>query len=142
VRLNWQYVILHHTGAEDINAAQVERYHLSLGWSAVGYNYIIENSGNIVVGRSLNLPGAHCRASGMNFRGIGVALTGNFERKRPTLAQVTSLAGLLHELYLAHEIPPDRFLGHNQVPGARTSCPGRNFPYKGLFELLAHRLLS
>ncbi|MEW6662931.1 MAG: peptidoglycan recognition family protein [Bacillota bacterium] len=137
---NWRYVILHHTGAEDLNAAQVERYHLSLGWSAVGYNYIIENSGRIVVGRSLNLPGAHCRASGMNFRGIGVALTGNFDRRKPTMAQVTSLADLLFELYLSHDIPPDRILGHSQVPGAKTRCPGRNFPLQGLFELLAARL--
>jgi len=29
---NWSYIIVHHTGAEERDAEQVRRYHLSLGW--------------------------------------------------------------------------------------------------------------
>jgi N-acetyl-anhydromuramyl-L-alanine amidase AmpD len=136
MKQGWQYIILHHTGREELNAAQVERNHLNLGWSAVGYHFLIENSGRVVAGRSLHLPGAHCRAAGMNFRGIGLALIGNFDRRKPAVTQVTSLADLLIDLQQSYDIPPDRILGHNQVPGARTRCPGRNFPLQELFELL------
>jgi len=119
------HIIVHHTGAEEKDAAQVRRYHLSLGWRDVGYNYIIERGGRVVEGRSLEIPGAHCRANGMNVQSVGVAIIGNLEKHPPTGIQVDKLSTLLLELMAAHNIPPGRVLGHNEVPGAATACPGR-----------------
>lgn len=119
------YIIVHHTGAGEKDAAQVRRYHLSLGWRDVGYNYIIERSGRVVKGRPLDIPGAHCRAGEMNHRGIGVALIGNLDLHPPTRQQVESLPALLRMLMGAHGIPPHRVLGHREVWGAATVCPGR-----------------
>jgi len=82
-----------------------------------------------VPGRSLGLPGAHCQAGGMNTRGIGVALIGNFEERRPFPEQVAALNRLLRELRIQYGIPLPRILGHCQVPGAKTLCPGKYFPY-------------
>ncbi|BCV21898.1 N-acetylmuramoyl-L-alanine amidase [Moorella sp. Hama-1] len=70
-----EYIIIHHTGAEEKDAEQVRRYHLSLGWRDVGYNYIIERDGRVVAGRSLAIPGAHCRDAGMNFKSAGMAVS-------------------------------------------------------------------
>ena len=53
------HIVLHHTGAEEKDAAQVRRYHLSLGWRDVGYNYILERDGRVVEGRPPDIPGAH-----------------------------------------------------------------------------------
>lgn len=39
---SWSYIIVHHTGAEEKDTAQVRRYHLSLGWRDIGYHYVIE----------------------------------------------------------------------------------------------------
>ncbi|WP_173297018.1 N-acetylmuramoyl-L-alanine amidase [Thermanaeromonas sp. C210] len=79
-----QYIIVHHTGAEEKDAEQVRRYHLSLGWRDVGYNYIVERDGRAVAGRSLDIPGAHCRDAGMNYRSAGVAVLGNLMDRPPT----------------------------------------------------------
>lgn len=121
------HIILHHTGAEEKDAAQVRRYHLSLGWRDIGYNYVIERDGKVVRGRSLLYPGAHCKAASMNYRGIGVALIGNFELRQPTPAQVKALGQLLAEVMKEHGICKGNVLGHRQVPGARTLCPGKHF---------------
>jgi len=61
---NWSYIIIHHTGAEEKDTAQVRRYHLSLGWQDIGYHYVIERDGKVVPGRSLELVGATVRQPG------------------------------------------------------------------------------
>ncbi|MFA7467905.1 MAG: N-acetylmuramoyl-L-alanine amidase [Desulfotomaculaceae bacterium] len=96
--MNWQYLIIHHTGAEEKDTDQVRRYHKSLGWQDIGYNFVIERNGLVVPGRSLEMPGAHCLAAGMNNRGIGIAIIGNLEEHPPRLEQVDALAGLLTSL--------------------------------------------
>mgnify|MGYP000938170395 CR=1 FL=1 len=122
------HIILHHTGAEEKDAAQVRRYHLQKGWRDVGYNFIIERDGKVVTGRSLLYPGAHCLASNMNYRSIGIALIGNLELHQPTPAQVLALQKLLKDLMQEHNILKQNILLHKQVPGAKTLCPGRYFP--------------
>jgi len=119
------HIIVHHTGAEEKDAQQVKRYHLSLGWRDIGYNYVIERSGRVVEGRPLNIPGAHCRARGMNQRAIGVALIGNLEKHKMRAAQWEALVKLLQTLSRRHGIPVRNVLGHREVPGAATACPGR-----------------
>ncbi|WP_258359432.1 N-acetylmuramoyl-L-alanine amidase [Moorella sulfitireducens] len=120
-----EYIIIHHTGAEEKDAKQVRRYHLSLGWRDVGYNYIIERDGRVVAGRSLTIPGAHCRDAGMNHKSAGVAVIGNLMDHPPTPEQRQALIELARELCRRYSVPPERVLGHNEVPGAATDCPGR-----------------
>lgn len=136
---SWSYIIVHHTGAEERDAEQVRRYHLSLGWRDIGYHYVIERDGKAVPGRSLDLPGAHCRAGGMNTKGIGVALIGNLENHPPLPEQVTSLCGLLVDLCRRFGIQPDHILGHREVKGAATDCPGRYLDMAALRRDLAAR---
>ncbi|MGQ9497390.1 MAG: N-acetylmuramoyl-L-alanine amidase [Desulfotomaculales bacterium] len=123
--MNWSHIIVHHTGAEEKDAAQVRAYHLSLGWRDVGYHFVVERAGAVVAGRPLALPGAHCLAGGMNRRGIGVALIGNLEAHPPLSAQLAALVELLRGLAAAYAIPSANILGHREVPGAATLCPGR-----------------
>jgi len=101
----WSHIIVHHTGAEEKDTAQVRRYHLSLGWRDIGYHYVIERDGRIAAGRSLELGGAHCTAGGMNRKGIGVALLGNMENHPPLTAQERALLQLLHDLTGRFQIP-------------------------------------
>ncbi len=123
--MKWEYIIIHHTGAEEQDTEQVRRYHRSLGWRDIGYNYVIEKSGLVAPGRSLAIPGAHCLAGGMNTRGIGIALIGNLEEHRPTPEQVDALVGLAGGLMLEYQVAVENVLGHREVPGAATVCPGR-----------------
>jgi hypothetical protein len=140
--VNWSYVIVHHTGAEERDAEQVRRYHLSLGWRDIGYNFVIERDGRVALGRSLDLPGAHCRADGMNSKGIGVAVIGNLESHPPLPGQSASLLELLADLCRRFGIQPDRVLGHREVRGAATDCPGRYLDMEGVRRELAERLAS
>lgn len=119
------YIVVHHIGAEEKDAEQVKRYHLSLGWRDVGYNYIIERSGQVVKGRPLDISGAHCRAGGMNHCSIGVAVIGNIDEHSMLPEQHEALLGLLRELACGHRIPLENILGHREIPGAATACPGR-----------------
>jgi len=130
------FIVLHHTGAEERDAMQVRRNHLRRGWRDVGYNYIIERNGLVVPGRSLQIPGAHCRASGMNFKSIGIALIGNLEVHEPAEQQVRSLVGLISWLQREHGISKESILPHNRVPGAKTLCPGRHFPFEQIMTQL------
>lgn len=131
-----QYIILHHTGAEEKDAAHVRRNHLRRGWQDVGYNYIIERSGRVVPGRSLEIPGAHCRAAGMNYKSIGVAVIGNLDKHGPSPAQMKSLVGQVIRLQRQFGINRGSVLAHRDVPGASTRCPGRYFPFEDILRQL------
>lgn len=133
---NWTHIIVHHTGAEERDAAQVRRYHLSLGWRDVGYHFIIERNGTVVPGRNLETTGAHCSAGGMNTRGIGVAVLGNLDNHPPLPPQHESLVQLLRRLIESRAVPPANLLGHREVPGAATTCPGRFLEMRQLRSLL------
>lgn len=127
-----EFIILHHTAAEEKDTAQIKRYHLGIGYRDIGYNYVIEKNGRIVTGRPLSIPGAHCIASGMNKKSIGIALIGNFENRRPHPVQIASLNCLLRQLHYKHNIKPANILLHKQVKGSSTKCPGRYFELPSL----------
>lgn len=128
--LPFTHVVIHHTGAEEKDAAQVRRYHLSLGWQDVGYHFIIERCGLIVPGRSMALRGAHCVADGMNHRAVGIVLIGNFQINYPSYQQIVSLKQLLNVLQQQLPLEEQYISLHRQVLGAKTVCPGKNFPDK------------
>jgi N-acetyl-anhydromuramyl-L-alanine amidase AmpD len=128
----WTHIIIHHTGAEEKDADQVRRYHLSLGWRDVGYHYVVERDGRVVQGRGLDLVGAHCKASSMNYKGIGIAVIGNLQNHSILPAQEKAVVQLAGDLMGRFAIPLSNVLGHNEVPGAATACPGRHFSMDSL----------
>ena len=125
-----EYVILHHTGAEEKDTEHIRRNHIARGFRDIGYNFVIERDGKIVEGRSLDIAGAHCKEDSMNTRSIGVALIGNLEERKPTPEQVKSTITLLKTLSKDY----DNILGHGEVKGAKTLCPGKFFPIKEIKE--------
>ncbi|WP_066638559.1 N-acetylmuramoyl-L-alanine amidase [Desulfolucanica intricata] len=135
--MKWEYLILHHTGAEEKNTDQIRRYHLGLGWQDIGYHFVIEREGSAVPGRALTLPGAHCLAGGMNRRGIGIALIGDLTKHPPLPGQTEALIELLARLVKEYNIPVENILGHREVPGAETLCPGKYFPLADVRARLA-----
>lgn len=127
-----EFIVLHHTGAEETDAGHVKKNHLQRGFRDIGYNYIIENSGKVITGRPLDIPGAHCIADRMNYRSIGVALIGNYEERNPALEQINSLIILLQELQLRYSIELPKILLHKEVKGSATKCPGKHFPWNDI----------
>lgn len=137
----WKYIIIHHTATDVGNALKINKMHLSRGfWHGLGYHFLIDNGtygkedGQIEVApRWLKqLDGAHCSASGMNCKAIGIGLVGNFSIDKVSGRQMDSLVYLLKILMKYYKIPAKDIIGHGQVPGAATECPGKKFPWEDL----------
>ena len=74
-------------------------------------------------GRPTNALGAH--AKGANRGNIGIALMGNFEKQKPTRAQIGSLTRLVAYLAVQYDIDTARrgyLEGHSHY--LPTACPG------------------
>jgi len=95
----------------------MQRYHQSLGWIDIGYHRVIFPSGHVYEGRPLGTQGAHAR--GANDL-TGYAFVGNFEYDLPTMTAVASFA---RQRFLDGTAS---FVGHFQIPGNATACPGKN----------------
>lgn len=133
----WKYIIVHHSATDEGDALALFDLHKRRGWEGLGYHFVIDNgtsgknNGQIEVSpRWLHQRnGAHCKASGMNEKGIGVCLVGNYSKDRVDEKQIESLLYLINILRKYYKIPVENIYGHGQVPGARTECPGLNFPW-------------
>ena len=68
----------------------------------------------------------------MNTKAIGICLVGDFSKEAPTSKQMDALVYLVNKLRKYYRIPMSRIMGHGQVTGARTECPGKNFPWREL----------
>lgn len=134
----WKFIVVHHTATDIGKAALIDRSHQDRGfWYGLGYHFLIDNGtlgkgdGQIEVAPRWvrQQPGAHCKAGGMNEKAIGVALVGNFNEDLPTQAQMDSLMYLLRTLCSHYGISPRCVVGHRDVDGAATDCPGKRFPW-------------
>lgn len=146
----WRYIIIHHTACEVADALKINRIHLGRGFTnGMGYDFLIDDGslgkgrGEVEVGPRWTGQevGAHCEADRMNFRGIGIALVGDFDCRLPLRAQMITLTKLVAELGNYYRIPISHVLGHGQVPGAHTDCPGDLFPWRR-FEAGLHRVYN
>jgi N-acetylmuramoyl-L-alanine amidase len=142
----WRYIIVHHTATDIGNAKLLDKSHEDRGfWNGLGYHFLIDN-GTLGKGDGLievaprwirQQSGAHCKAGGMNERGIGVALVGNFSEAGPTPDQMVALGYLLKTLCKYYKIPYGNVRGHREVEGAATECPGKKFPMIRVRQLLS-----
>ena len=140
----WKYIIIHHSATEVGDALIFDAAHCRRGFNGLGYDFVIDNGscgkpdGDIEVSprwiKQMN--GAHCKASGMNYKGIGICLVGNFDRDYVSQKQLKSLVYLVNLLRKYYHIPLSHIMGHGQVPGANTHCPGRHFPWKEFWREL------
>lgn len=134
----WKYIIVHHSASDEDNALSLYKTHLRRGFDGTGYDFIVDNgTRGTVAGHVDATPrwvaqkdGAHCKASGMNAKAIGICLVGNFSREYLPAEQLAALVRLVNYLSHYYHIPVRNILGHSQVPGAKTECPGKLFPWK------------
>lgn len=142
--------IVHHTagtqgGSDSASVLRgIYQYHaVTRGWGDIGYNYVVDEKGNIFEGRSggNGVIGAHAvRTSGgtsvsYNVGSIGISVMGNYENDAFTAASETAVANLIGAKSIQNNIDPtasgyfvDRtipnVIGHRDVD--YTACPGAN----------------
>ena len=128
-------ITVHHDGldiletgtAERAMMARLELYrvgHRAKGWGDIGYHLVIDRAGELWQGRSIRWQGAHVKDH--NEGNIGVLVMGNFERQRPTAAQVKTLEKTLVDLMSTYRVRRGSVYTHREWPSAKTACPGRN----------------
>ncbi len=133
----WTHIIIHHSATDEGDSLLFDKAHLHKGWDGVGYHFVIDNGSKGKVDGQVEvsprwlkqIPGAHCKADGMNERAIGICLVGNFNNDLPSTRQVDALVDLVRKLKEYYKIPVSRIKGHGQVHGAKTDCPGKRFPW-------------
>lgn len=125
-------LVVHASGATDgdIGAAELRRRHRSRGWRHIGYHFVVRRDGSLEEGRPTNMPGGH--ENRVNRRSLGVCLIGGGNDATP--AQLTTLATLATDLKTW--LPELEVVGHRDVPGVRTSCPG--FSVRDWWDGLSH----
>jgi len=140
----WKYIIIHHSATDEGNSLNLNELHKRRGWVGIGYDFVIDNGTDGKADGQIEVSprwikqekGAHCQASDMNSKGIGICLVGNFSKERVPEKQMAALVYLVNILRKYYKIPKDHIIGHGQVPGAKTECPGKYFPWQEFYNKL------
>lgn len=112
--------------AQDVNVAELDRWHRLRGFVKVGYHFVIRRDGAVETGRPLTERGAH--VEGFNHNSIGVCLIGGTDgtkAQKPqanfTGDQMLALKALLHKLSI--DFPQAVVQGHRDFPNVAKACP-------------------
>lgn len=125
-----RYLVLHTVAVRgSATLEDIANYHINeRGWEDVGYHYYIRKDGTIQEGRDDNYVGAHCRASNMNFKSLGICFEGHGDFEEWTQEQKKSFRPLCRKLQSKYNILDENVIGHReayeQTPPPK-SCPGK-----------------
>jgi len=139
LRGTWSRITVHHSAesSSDPNGGsladsastllRIQKYHTrdpSHLWGDIGYHFLIDSSGRIFEGRSLEWQGAHAGGvNGTNNRqNIGICMLGDYAHGSPRPAALKSLELLLEDLRARYRIPASRVYPHREF--GTTICPG------------------
>jgi N-acetylmuramoyl-L-alanine amidase len=141
-----QYIVIHHSLTKDglvVDWNAIRNYHIKTnGWIDIGYHYGIENVNGeylIQLGRPDWAQGAHCKEQGMNNKGIGVCVVGNYDLGPPPKEAMDLLVILVSDLCAKYRLSESRIVTHNQYAPYK-SCPGNKFPMDELQARVKARL--
>ena len=117
-------IVLHHSASgPNLTPDQIHAEHLKLGWSGIGYHYVITPDGRIFTGRPITAVGSNVEKQ--NTHVIGICFVGNFHEGTavPTALQIAAGNFVIDELF---KIKRFAIKGHRDLMA--TACPGKNFP--------------
>lgn len=124
-----KYLAIHHTAGPDSQTpTQIANFHISSnGWGGIGYHFLISKEGQVYYVGDIST--ARANVANLNEQVIGICLIGNFtEGRTPTNTQIDSLNKLCDFFINSPDLPNvnswDDMLGHKELPGQLTICPG------------------
>ena len=134
---NVRWIVVHYSATpieSDIDSATIDRWHRERGFREIGYHIYIRKDGSVEYGRDLSQPGrfeqgAHSRDE--NSQSVGVCYEGGVTRANPNYGFDTRTAAQKNTMIREIEKLKERFpnaivMGHRDMPGASTQCPGFN----------------
>jgi len=131
---NVQKIIIHHTATPNNQdpiywMKTIYNFHsISNNWGDIGYNYLIDQYGNIYEGKLGGDEAKGYHAGSANANSIGISLIGDFTSTLPTQAAQDSLVRLIAEKASLFDFTPNYLstvYGHRDV--VATGCPGNAF---------------
>lgn len=122
-RKSTERIILHHAGAKNCSAEDIQRWHLNNGWAGAGYHFLVRKDGKMYRLRPEDKVGAH--AYGSNYNSIGICFEGDYMAEDMLEAQKE--AGKELVAYLKNKYNISTVQKHRDV--CATSCPGDKFPF-------------
>lgn len=142
-RARWKFIIVHNSGTRQGNARAFDYYHRRVRRmkNGMAYHFVVGNGrssgdGQIEIGdrwrRQIN--GGHVHSDYLNNISLGICLVGDFNRDRPTRAQMEASEELIKYLRERCGRAEGRAIGvrpHREMnpPRWATDCPGDAFPY-------------
>jgi len=113
-------IVVHHSAIDGFGPVDYALWHLKRGWPGIGYHYVIDKDGKVDKTNELSTISYHVK--GHNTASVGISLSGNLSKHKPTKAQIDSLIKLIKEL--KNELPNKLFVkGHREL--SSTQCPGK-----------------
>lgn len=101
-------------------------------WPDLPYHFLVAPDGRIFEGRPVEYePESNTEYSLAG--NLGVELMGDFNRQRPSPAQLESVVRLTAWLMQQHRIDADHVRTHRDAAPGQTTCPGRDF-YRYLLD--------
>lgn len=121
------YIVVHCTATKEkyhFDKNDIDRWHKNLGWSGIGYNYVVLLDGTIQEGRNVNL--VPCHVKGYNSNSIGVVYVGGLDanmkpKDTRTDKQKMALVDLIGKLKKTY--PNAIIQGHKDFPKVAKACP-------------------
>lgn len=141
----WKHIVVHHSATSSGTIKGMDEYHSKVRHmeNGLAYHFVIGNGrgmpdGDIGVGHRWEeqLHGGHLASESLNEISLGICLVGNFEKTRPTSAQMESLASLTHYLMKRCSLGVSAVQTHQQINTVYTRCPGKLFPSRDLLSRL------
>jgi N-acetylmuramoyl-L-alanine amidase len=122
-----KYIVIHCTATKEgysFNVKDINRWHKGLGWSEIGYNYVVKLDGTLEFGRNVDKVPSHVK--GYNSNSIGVVYIGGLDENMKskdtrTNLQKIELIRLLKKLKALY--PNAKILGHRDFKGVKKDCP-------------------
>jgi hypothetical protein len=111
---------------------QIEKPPRNTYWPDLPYHFLIAPDGRIFEGRPVEFePETNTKYSLAG--NVGVELMGDFEKQRPSPAQLDSVVRLTAWLMQQHRIELEQVRTHRDAAPGQTTCPGRDF-YRYLLD--------
>ena len=108
------------------NRPKLEQPPRNTYWPDLPYHYLIAPDGRIFEGRPVEYEPETNTNYSVNGN-IGVELMGDFEKQRPSVAQIKACVALTAWLGQTYHIDAAHIRGHMDVAVGQTDCPGRDF---------------
>jgi hypothetical protein len=134
----WRFIVIHHSASRGGSAQAIDRDHVSQnGWDGIGYHFVIGNGVDMPLGRieatfrwRSQTHGAHAGAQPAqkpyNADGLGICLIGNYDHlPLDPLVERRLVELCAHLIDRVPTLAVGRIIGHRDVPGKATACPGR-----------------